>query len=183
MAEAENYIKAYFEHFPKVKAWLDNTRVLAANRAMWRPCWAGGTTLTCWKTGTNYAMRQRGGAGSHQRAYQGTAADIIKLAMIALPDAFAEAGLNRLHAAANFDELIFEVPEEEVAETVTIAKGVMEHTMLLDVPLLTEARTGNAWGELEPVGDSVIEDLTDAGQQFRFAEMPAGRLRMVLSFP
>ncbi len=162
LAEAENYIKAYFEHFPKVKAWLDNTRVLAAKQGYVETLLGRRRYFPNLQAGTNYAMRQREEREAINAPIQGTAADIIKLAMIALPDAFAQARLNGCMLLQVHDELIFEVPEKEVAETIATAKGVMEHTMLLDVPLLTEARTGNTWGELEPVSDSVIEDLTDA---------------------
>jgi len=82
--------------------------------------------------------------------------------MIQLPEAFAKARLKGCMLLQVHDELIFEVPEKEVAETIAAARAVMEHTLPLDVPLLTEARTGSNWGELEPVSDSVIEDLTGA---------------------
>ncbi len=162
LAEAENYIKAYFEHFPKVKAWLDNTRVLAAKQGYVETLLGRRRYFPNLQAGTNYAMRQREEREAINAPIQGTAADIIKLAMIALPDAFAQARLYGCMLLQVHDELIFEVPEKEMAETIATAKGVMEHTMRLDVPLLTEARIGSTWGELEPVSDSVIEDLTDA---------------------
>ena len=107
-------------------------------------------------------MRQREEREAINAPIQGTAADIIKLAMIALPEAFAKAGLSGSMLLQVHDELIFEVPEKEVAATIASARNVMEHTMRLDIPLLTEARTGSTWGELEPVSDSVIEDLEGA---------------------
>ncbi|MEL7646013.1 MAG: DNA polymerase I [Anaerolineaceae bacterium] len=162
LAEAENYIKAYFDHFPKVKAWLDNTRVLAAKKGYVETLLGRRRYFPNLQTGTNYAMRQREEREAINAPIQGTAADIIKLAMIALPDTFAKARLKGCMLLQVHDELIFEVPEMEVAETIAAAKSVMEHTMRLDVPLLTEARTGSTWGELEPVSDSVIEDLQEA---------------------
>ena len=59
LAEAENYIKAYFEHFPKVKAWLDNTRVLAAKQGYVETLLGRRRYFPNLQTGTNYAMRQR----------------------------------------------------------------------------------------------------------------------------
>ncbi|MEN6555177.1 MAG: DNA polymerase I [Anaerolineaceae bacterium] len=162
LAEAENYIKAYFEHFPRVKTWLDNTRVLAAKQGYVETLLGRRRYFPNLQTGTNYAMRQREEREAINAPIQGTAADIIKLAMIALPDAFAKARLHGCMLLQVHDELIFEVPEKELAETIATARSVMEHTMRLDVPLLTEARTGSTWGELEPVSDSVIEDLTGA---------------------
>ena len=57
------------------------------------------------------------------------------------------------------DELIFEVPKDELEKTVRVARDVMEHTMQLDVPLVTEARIGDNWGELEPLSDTLFEVL------------------------
>jgi DNA polymerase-1 len=57
------------------------------------------------------------------------------------------------------DELIFEVPKDELEKTVQVAREVMEHTMQLDVPLVTEARIGDNWGELEPLSDTLFEAL------------------------
>ena len=162
LAEAENYIKAYFDHFPKVKAWLDNTRVLAAKQGYVETLLGRRRYFPNLQTGTNFAMRQREEREAINAPIQGTAADIIKLAMIQLPEAFAKARLKGCMLLQVHDELIFEVPEKEVAETIAAARAVMEHTLPLDVPLLTEARTGSNWGELEPVSDSVIEDLTGA---------------------
>jgi len=59
------------------------------------------------------------------------------------------------------DELIFEVPEEELEQTTHVAKSVMENAMKLDVPLTTEARVGRNWGELEKVDDTWLDELLD----------------------
>jgi len=161
LAEAENFVKEYFREFPGVKKWLDNTRLQASRQGYVETLLGRRRYFPALAAGTNYTIRQREEREAINAPVQGTAADIIKLAMIALPDAFEQARLNGCMLLQVHDELIFEVPEREVAETIATAKGVMEHTMPLDVPLLTEARTGSNWGELEPVSDSVIEDLTD----------------------
>jgi len=109
--------------------------------------------------GTNNAMRQREEREAINAPIQGTAADIIKLAMFQLPPAFAKAGLQGSMLLQIHDELIFEVPESELEKTVHVAKDVMEHTMQLDVPLITEARTGSNWGELEPLTDTLFDAL------------------------
>jgi len=79
--------------------------------------------------------------------------------MIQIPPAFEKAGLHGSMLLQIHDELIFEVPEAELEKTVRLARDVMEHTMQLDVPLLTDARIGNNWGELEPITDTLFEDL------------------------
>jgi len=109
--------------------------------------------------GTNSILRQREEREAINAPIQGTAADIIKLAMIQIPPAFEKAGLHGSMLLQIHDELIFEVPEAELEKTVRLARDVMEHTMQLDVPLLTDARIGNNWGELEPITDTLFEDL------------------------
>ena len=91
---------------------------------------------------------------------QGTAADIIKIAMVRLPDALREAGLKTQMLLKVHDELIFEVPDAEVEKAMKVVKNVMEHALELSVPLVTEARLGSNWGELEKVDEEpVVMDL------------------------
>jgi len=90
--------------------------------------------------------------GFHERAainapIQGSAADVIRRAMVAMPDALAAAGLNATMLLQVHDELVFEVPEGEAEETVTVAKWVMEGAAHLSVPLVVDAGTGNSWDE------------------------------------
>ncbi|MGB4596116.1 MAG: DNA polymerase I [Anaerolineaceae bacterium] len=154
LAEAENFVKAYFEEFPAVKTWLDNTRKLAAEQGYVETLLGRRRYFPNLKSGTNYMMKQREEREAINAPIQGTAADIIKIAMIQLPDALKKAGLNAKMLLQVHDELIFEVPEAEVKETIHVAKGIMENALKLDVPLTTEARVGQNWGELEPVDDS-----------------------------
>ncbi|MFZ3070999.1 MAG: DNA polymerase I [Anaerolineaceae bacterium] len=157
LAEAENFVKAYFEHFPAVKAWLDQTRVLAARQGYVETLLGRRRYFPNLQKGTNYTMRQREEREAINAPIQGTAADIIKLAMIRLPYAFTAANLHGSMLLQVHDELIFEVPEAEMGETVRVAKFIMENAMKLDVPLLTDARTGRNWGELESVDDAFVK--------------------------
>ncbi|MGV8049846.1 MAG: DNA polymerase I [Anaerolineaceae bacterium] len=159
LAEAENFVKAYFENFPSVKAWLDQTRILAAKQGYVETLLGRRRYFPNLQAGTNYAMRQREEREAINAPIQGTAADIIKLAMIRLPDALKAANLHALMLLQVHDELIFEVPGEEISETVKAAKSVMENAMKLDIPLTTDARLGRNWGELESLGDSVVEEI------------------------
>ncbi len=151
LAEAENFIKAYFREFPGVKAWLDMTRLNATKYGYVETLLGRRRYFPNLAKGSNPQLRQREEREAINAPIQGTAADIVKLAMIALPGALREAGLNARMLLQVHDELIFEVPEEELEKTVPIIKSVMESAMTLDVPLVCDARAGDNWGELKAV--------------------------------
>ena len=78
---------------------------------------------------------------------QGTAADILKMAMAQIPKSLSEAGLNAKMLLQVHDELIFEVPENELEKTSTLVREIMEGIVDFDVPLIAEAGHGNSWAE------------------------------------
>ena len=151
LAEAENFIKEYFKEFPGVKAWLDNTRLQAARDGYVETLLGRRRYFPNLAKGSNPQMRQREEREAINAPIQGTAADIVKLAMVALPDALEKAGLNARMLVQVHDELIFEVPEEELDRSIPVIKELMESAMTLDVPLVCDARAGDNWGELEAV--------------------------------
>ncbi|HHV05997.1 MAG TPA: DNA polymerase I [Anaerolineaceae bacterium] len=151
LAEAENFIKAYFREFPGVKAWLDMTRVNAAKNGYVETLLGRRRYFPNLAKGSNPQMRQREEREAINAPIQGTAADIVKLAMIALPEALRKAGLNARMLLQVHDELIFEVPEDELERTVPVVKSLMESAMTLDVPLVCDARAGDNWRELKAV--------------------------------
>ena len=162
LAEAENFVKEYFKEFPGVKAWLDKTRVEAAQTGSVETLLGRKRYFPNLKAGTNFAMRQREEREAINAPIQGTAADIIKIAMVRLPDALRSAGLKAQMLLQVHDELIFEVPDTEVEKTMKVVKDVMEHALELSVPLVTEARLGSNWGELEKVDEEpVVVDLEE----------------------
>jgi len=156
LAEAENFVKEYFKEFPAVKAWLDKTRVEAAQTGSVETLLGRKRYFPNLKAGTNYAMRQREEREAINAPVQGTAADIIKIAMVRLPDALREAGLKTRMLLQVHDELIFEAPDGELEKAVKVVKDVMEHALELSVPLVTEARLGSNWGELEKVDEEAV---------------------------
>lgn len=157
LAEAENFVREYFRQFPGVKAWLDNTRLEAARSGYVETLLGRRRYFPNLAAGTNYVMKQREEREAINAPIQGSAADIIKLAMIRLPEALQVANLHAKMLLQVHDELIFEVPDEELEHTIHVAKGVMESAMKLDVPLLTEAKTGLNWGELTTTDDSFLD--------------------------
>ena len=78
---------------------------------------------------------------------QGTAADIIKLAMIRADKALQDAGAKSRILLQVHDELVLEVPAAEVAEVTEILREAMEHVVQLSVPLLIEVKAGKNWAE------------------------------------
>ena len=151
LAEAENFVKEYFREFPGVKKWLDNTRLEASRQGYVETLLGRRRYFPALAAGTNYTIRQREEREAINAPVQGTAADIIKLAMIRLPDALMKAGLKTRMILQVHDELIFEVPEDELDKATKVVKEVMEGAYPLSVPLVTEARIGDNWGELTVV--------------------------------
>lgn len=151
LAESEDFVKAYFERFPGIKEWLINTRKLASSQGYVETLLGRRRYFPNLKSGTNYNLRQREEREAINAPIQGTAADIIKLAMLHLPPELRKANLRAKLLLQVHDELILEVPQSEIAQTVTLVQKVMANAYQLKVPLLTEARVGTSWGELEIV--------------------------------
>lgn len=151
LAEAEEFVKNYFVRFPGIKSWLDNTRKLAASQGYVETIMGRRRYFPNLKSGTNFNLRQREEREAINAPIQGTAADIIKLAMLNLPQALKTAGLAAKMLLQVHDELILEVPESELLQTVSLVKQVMSSAYQLKIPLVTDARFGASWGELEPI--------------------------------
>jgi len=150
LAEAEKYIKAYFDRFPGIQKYLDETKELAKKqgyvetllgRRRYFPVFRG--TMT----GQNRQSWLRAEREAVNHPIQGTAADIIKLAMIELFDRlrpFQAQLLLQVH-----DELLLELPEEEVEAVRPLMVETMMNAYQLDVPLKVGASTGANWLELK----------------------------------
>jgi DNA polymerase-1 len=75
----------------------------------------------------------------------------MKIAMIKIPPAIAQAGLHGRMLLQVHDELVIECPRAELSETVGVARNVMENAYLMSIPLTTDARWGTNWDEMQPV--------------------------------
>jgi DNA polymerase-1 len=149
-SEAEDYIRKYFERFPGIRNYMDATKAFARDK---------GYVETLF--GRRIHIREirskipglRGGAerAAINAPIQGTAADIIRRAMIRLPPILLEEHLPAKMLLQVHDELVFEAPEAEAARTCDIAGRVMERAALpavsLSVPLVVEARAAANWDE------------------------------------
>ncbi|NMB68596.1 MAG: DNA polymerase I [Chloroflexi bacterium] len=151
LAEAENFVKAYFAQFPGVRAYLDDIRRQAGQRGYVETLLGRRRYFPNLQSGSNYNLRAREEREAINAPIQGTAADIMKLAMIALPPALDQAGLHARLLLQVHDELVLEIPENELQGTARVVQDIMENAYPLSIPLETEARSGISWGVLQPL--------------------------------
>jgi DNA polymerase-1 len=100
------------------------------------------------KTQQNQQIRNREEREAINAPIQGTAADIMKLAMLRVNDALREAGLSARMLLQVHDELVLECPAKEISKTAQVVQRVMEEAYKLEAPLQTEAKSGLNWGEM-----------------------------------
>ena len=149
--EASNYIKSYFAKFPGIKAYMDETKKAA--KAAGYVTTAFGRKLHLKDINSkNQAARGFAERQAINAPIQGSAADIIKRAMIAMPGALEKAGLKARMLLQVHDELIFEAPEDEAEATLELVRETMmtaPFPMLdLSVPLVVEGEAGANWAEV-----------------------------------
>jgi DNA polymerase I len=146
-AEAQAFIDTYFERFPGIRAYMDKTVEFAKEHGYVQ-------TLFGRKIHTPEINARGPHAGFSRRAainapIQGTAADVIRRAMIRMPKAISHLPARMLLQV--HDELLFEVPKDHVDETIAVVKRVMEGAAMpavhLDVPMEVDAGQGANWAE------------------------------------
>lgn len=150
LAEAEEFVETYFEKFPGVKKYLDGIRAQAAQQGyvetlLGRRRYFPGLQ----NPGSNRNTRNREEREAINAPIQGTAADIMKIAMLRVPDAIDAAGLSARMLLQVHDELVLECPQNELEETAKVVQRVMENAYPLSIPLATDASSGLNWGELK----------------------------------
>ena len=146
-AEAGAYIKTYFERFPGIRRYMDETREFAHQHGYVRTAFGRRINLPEIKSkgpARSFAERQAINA-----PIQGSAADIIKRAMIRMPDALSRSGLDARMLLQVHDELVFECPAEQADALIALARQVMtgadRPALHLSVPLIVDARAGANW--------------------------------------
>jgi DNA polymerase-1 len=147
---AKQYINTYFERYPNIKQYMDTMKAYAKEHGYVHTLFGRRIYLP------EITSKQPGRRAFSERAainapIQGSAADVIKRAMLRVPRALSEAGLNARMLLQVHDELLFEVPHAEVEQTSQLVRDVMagapEPAVKLDVPLIADAETGSNWGE------------------------------------
>jgi len=146
VAEARSFISAYFERFPGVRRYLDE-QIEQARQVGYVETLSGRRRYIPEIKSDNFNIRQFGERAATNAPVQGTAADIIKLAMIEIHRALAERVPSAKMLLQVHDELVFEVPEAEVETTRELVVEIMEHAFRLDVPLVVETGVGRNWYE------------------------------------
>jgi DNA polymerase-1 len=143
-AEAKSYVDSYFNQFPSVRACLDG--ILAeARRTKEVTTLFGRVRPIPDIAASNGAVRANAERMALNAPFQGTAADIIKIAMIRLDAALASAGLAARLVLQVHDELVLEAPEGEVARVERLVREVMEGAAQLKVRLVVDVGSGSDW--------------------------------------
>jgi DNA polymerase-1 len=151
-SEAETFVQRYFARLPGVRAYLDRSRDLAREQGYLEtlkgrrksfarladPLLGGGDRARLEREAINMPI-------------QGTAADIIKIAMIRLSRRLADEKCRARLILQVHDELVLEVPDEEVADTAIRVREEMENALELIVPLRAEANVGLNWADMQPL--------------------------------
>ena len=149
-SEAARYIGAYFERFPGIQSYMEEAKAFAKTHQFVQTLF-GRKIHIQQITSSNQAVRAFAERQAINAPIQGSAADIIKRAMIALPEALRNAKLDARMLLQVHDELIFEVPEEQAEKTQSVIVSVMQSAHLpaieLSVPLIAEAGIGHSWAD------------------------------------
>jgi DNA polymerase-1 len=145
-ATAQAYVESYFSRYPGVKRYMDSTREKARaqgyvetvfGRRLWLPELRSGAPI----------RRQAAERAAINAPMQGTAADLIKLAMIAVQDFLERQKLRTLLIMQVHDELVLEVPDGELETVKANVSELMQSVATLDVPLLVETGVGSNWDQ------------------------------------
>jgi len=151
LAEAETFVKAYFQQFPGIKKYLDGIRKLAAQQGYVETLLGRRRYFPALQSKANVQVKNREEREAINAPVQGTAADIMKMAMLNIPSALEKAGLKAKMLLQVHDELVFECPKSEIKETARVVQETMENAFPLSIPLSTEARYGAHWGETKSI--------------------------------
>lgn len=142
--EADNYIKAYLEHYSGVNAYM-NVVVARAKELGYVETMNGRRRYLPELTSSNHNLRAFGERVARNMPIQGTAADIIKIAMIKVYDRLKKENMQARLILQVHDELIVEAPENETEKAAKILKEEMENAVKLSVPLTVDANIGKTW--------------------------------------
>jgi DNA polymerase-1 len=146
-AEATEYIKAYFKEYPGIENYMEVTKEFARKHGyvetlMGRKCHFPSIND---KNGMLRSLTERAVINA---PIQGTAADIIKKAMVKLDKILEKNSFKTKMILQVHDELLFEAPKEEIEQIINIIKQIMENVIELTVPLSVDIKYGNSWAEI-----------------------------------
>lgn len=154
--EAQNFIDAYFITYPKVKDYIDS-QIKKAREDGFVTTILGRRRYLPEINNKNMGIRQFAERQAVNTPIQGSAADLIKLAMIKIHDELTGGKLKSRLIMQIHDELVFDVPSEESNELVGLVKEKMENVLQLDVPVRVDIKKGKNWLEMEAVNIRGVE--------------------------
>ncbi|MGM9903697.1 DNA polymerase I [Enterococcus hirae] len=143
---AQQYIDTYFEKYPGVKEYMERIVREAKDQGFVETLYHRRRYLPDINS-RNYNIRSFAERTAINTPIQGSAADILKIAMIELDKRLKEADLQATMLLQVHDELVFEVPEKELETLDKLVSEVMEHAVSLHVPLITDSSWGKTWYE------------------------------------
>jgi len=149
-AEAAEFIKRYHETFPNIKGYVDGTLNQARTQHYVNTLYGRKRFIPDMRV-LSYSERQALEREAINMPIQGTNADLIKIAMLRLHHALKENRSKARMILQVHDELVFEVPVEELERTKRLVKALMEGVAELDVPIKVEMKVGRNWYEAEPM--------------------------------
>ncbi len=162
-AEAKEFIDNYFATYSGISYYMLHIKELARQQG-WVSTLLGRRRFIPELRMSNPSLRGAGERMAINMPIQGTAADIIKIAMIRLPERLRSAGLRARMLLQVHDELVLEVPRGEVDAAVPILRSTMEEALKLDVPLTVDVKVGDDWESMRPLTreDAVLAELGEA---------------------
>ena len=143
---AKQYIDLYFARYPGVKRYMDDTRAQAKAKGFVET-WFGRRLWLPEINGANGMRRQAAERAAINAPMQGTAADLIKLAMVAVQDWLEKEKLQTKLVMQVHDELVLEVPAGELAEVKEKLRDLMQGVAKLEVPLIVDVGVGANWDQ------------------------------------
>lgn len=146
--EAEAFITSYYTNFPGIREWQERTLAFTREKGYAETLFGRRRFLPAIRS-TNFQVRSAAEREAINMPIQGTAADIIKVAMIRVDRELRERGLRSRMLLQVHDELIFECPADEVAAIRELAARIMPASLDLAVPLKVDLKQGRNWGAME----------------------------------
>ena len=151
-AEAKEMTQAYFARFPSVRAYIQDVIEQAREQGFVQTILGRRRYMPALRS-SNYMLRSAAEREATNAPLQGSAADIMKLAMVRIEGALAREGLQARMLLQIHDELIFEVPQAQLQQTGALVRSEMERVLDLSVPLAVTLKTGQNWYDVEETNE------------------------------
>ncbi|MDR0820189.1 MAG: DNA polymerase I [Endomicrobium sp.] len=148
--KAKEYIDGYFEKYDKVKFWMEQIVRQASEDGYVRTI-TGRIRYIPELRSTNAQVRKAGERMALNTPVQGSSADIIKIAMINIYNEIKLKGYKSLMLLQVHDDLLFEVPDGESENMISVIKNKMENPLQLSIPIIVDIKTGRNWGEMKKI--------------------------------